>query len=202
MAWPLFAAGAALSWNASSLNEKILATVLNRDVFEDAAGKIAQAGLKLGYVHQKLGVKAVNETPLGTAIAAPKPADRELFCRNGLKWFAKIPAVKIRATLKAIEAQRKVLATAKPTSAAGKILVQELDLAARMAVQSCKIMLWQQAVAAKKIAEAKRRAQQGIRELQKLEKDFNSLWPLRNQATPKHCSPFLKWRIEELKRLQ
>ena len=195
--WPLFAAGAALAWNANSLDEKILAAVLNRDVFEDAAGKIAQAGLKLGYVHQKLGVKALNETPLGTVIAAPKPADRELFCRNGLKWFAKIPAAKINATLKAIESQRKVLASARPTSAAGKVLVQELDLAARMAAQSGKIMLWQQAVAAKKTAAAKRLARQGIRELQKLEKDFNSLWPLRNKATPKHCSPFLRWRMED-----
>ncbi len=198
VAWPLFAAGAALAWNAGSLDEKILATVLNRDVFEDARDKVAQAGLKLGYVHQKLGVKALNETPLGTVIAAPKPADRELFCRNGLKWFAKIPVKKIHATLTEIEAQRKVLAAARPKSAAGKMLTSELDLAARMAAQSCKIMLWQQAVAAKKITKAKRLAQQGIRELTKLEIDFNSLWPRRNKATPKHCSPFLQWRIAEL----
>ena len=51
----------------------------------------------------------------------------------------------------------------------------ELDLAARMAAQSCKFMLWQQAMAVGKLAEAKRLAQAGIRELQKLEKDFNAL---------------------------
>ena len=197
VAWPLFAAGAALAWNSSALDEKILVTVLNRDVFEDAADKVAQAGLKLGYVHQKLGVKALNETPLGTTIAAPKPADRELFCRNGLKWFGKIPAKKIRATLAAIATQRKILAAAKPKSASGKIFAQELDLAARMAAQSCQFMLWQQSVAAKNISEAKRLAQSGVRELQKLEKDFNALWPLRNKATPKHCSPFLRWRMAD-----
>jgi hypothetical protein len=200
VSWPLFAAGAALAWNANSLDEKTLAAVLNRDVFEDAANRVAQVGLQLGLTHQKLGVKALNETPLGTVIAAPKPADRELFCRNGLKWFAKIPAKKIQATLKAIEAQRKILASAQPKSPTGKILAQELDLAARMAVQSCKIMLWQKAEAAQQTTEAKRLAQQGVRELQKLENNFNSLWPLRNKATPKHCSPFLQWRIAELKR--
>ena len=79
--------------------------VLSRDVFEDSTGKIAEAAFKLGFAHQKLGVKAPNETPLGTVIAAPKPEERELFCRNGLKWFAKIPAQKIRAALKEIEKQ-------------------------------------------------------------------------------------------------
>ena len=200
VSWPLFAAGAALAWNASSLDEKILANVLNRDVFEDAADKIAQAGLELGRVHQRLGVKALNETPLGTVIAAPKPEDRELFCRNGLKWFAKIPAKKIRATLKEIETQRKVLSHAKPESDSGKILARELDLAARMAAQSCQFMLWQQAIAAKKNPEAKRLAAQGIGELQKLKKDFNAYWPLRNKATTKHCSPFLQWRIADYQR--
>ena len=200
VSWPLFAAGAALAWNASALDDAALAHVLNRDVFEDPAGKAAGAGLKLGIAHQKLGVKAMNETPLGTVIAAPKPKDRELFCRHGLKWFAKIPAKKVVSALKVIETQRKVLAGAKPTSASGKVLVQELDLAARMAAQSCKFMLWQQAVAAKNTSEATRLAKSGIRELKKLEQDFNALWPLRNKATPRHCSPFLKWRIADYSR--
>jgi hypothetical protein len=63
-----------------------------------------------------------------------------------------------------------------------------------MAAESCHYLLWQQAVAAGKKAEATRLARRGISELKKLEKDFNAYWPLRNQATPKHCSPFLKWR--------
>ena len=61
-------------------------------------------------------------------------------------------------------------------------------------------MLWQQAVAAGKMSEAKRLAQAGIRELQRLEKDFNAYWPLRNKATPKHCSAFLRWRINDYRR--
>jgi hypothetical protein len=148
--------------------------------------------------HLKLGVKAMNETPLGTVIAAPKPEDRELFCRNGLKWFAKIPRRKILAALKEIRKQRAVLSRAKPNSDSGKILAVELDLAARMAEQSCQFMLWQQAVAAGKKLEANSLARQGIRELRKLEKNFNGYWPLRNKATTKHCSPFLQWRIQEL----
>jgi hexosaminidase len=197
VSWPLFAAGAALAWNAKGFNKKQLAPVLSRDVFNDATGKIAEAAFNLGFVHKKLGVNAFNETPLGTVIAAPKPEQRELFCRNGLKWHAKIPAEKIRATLKEIEKQRSILRRAKPVSQSGKILAKELDLAARMAAQSCRFMLWQQAVAAGKISAAKQLALQGIRELQKLEKDFRACWPARNKATPKNCSPFLRWRIQD-----
>ena len=105
----MFLAGASLAWNANDFDESKLVPVLSRDVFEDSTGRIADAAFKLGFAHQKLGVKAANETPLGTVIAAPKPEERELFCRNGLKWFAKIPAGKIRATLKEIEKRRAVL---------------------------------------------------------------------------------------------
>ena len=197
VSWPLFAAGAALAWNSKALDERSLLAVLSRDVFEDPTGKVAVAGYKLGFAHLKLGVKAMNETPLGTVIAAPKPEDRELFCRNGLKWFAKITAKKILATLKEIQKQRAGLRRAKPSSDSGMILAVELDLAARMAEQSCNIMLWQQAVAAGKKSEAKALARQGVRELRTLEKDFNACWPLRNNATTKHCSPFLQWRIQD-----
>ena len=211
VSWPLFVAGAALAWNANALDGKVLAKVLSRDVFEDATGKIVEAGLKLGFAHQKLGVRAVNETPLGTVLAAPKPAEQELFCRNGLKWFAKIPQRKILAALKEIQKQRAILQrnaehrlgtnhakqSTRRAGARRSILVTDLDLAARMAEQSCKFMLWQQAVVAQKVSEAKRLAQSGIRELQNLEKDFNAYWPLRNKATPKHCTPFLKWRMED-----
>jgi len=200
VSWPMFAAGAALAWNAKSLDEKTLLAVLSRDVFEDPTGTIAKAGFKLGFAHQKLGVKAENETPLGTVIAAPRPTDRELFCRNGLKWAAKIPKLKILAALKEIENQRKVLRAGKPVSAAGKILARELELAARMAEQSCKYMLWQQSVAADETTKAKSLAQQGVRELIKLETYFNACWLLRNKGTTKHCTPFLQWRIRELRK--
>jgi len=69
-----------------------------------------------------------------------------------------------------------------------------------MAEQSCKFMLWQQAVVAGKTSVAKQLAQTGIRELQQLEKDFNAYWPLRNKATPKHSTPFLRWRREDYRR--
>jgi len=66
-----------------------------------------------------------------------------------------------------------------------------------MAAQSCKFMLWQQAVAAGNFLEAKRLARTGIKELNKLEKDFDVLWPLRNKATPEHSSAFLRWRMDD-----
>jgi hexosaminidase len=197
VSWPMFAAGAALAWNSKSFDESKLVPVLSRDVFEDATGKIAEVAFKLGFAYQKLGVSAPNETPLGTVIAAPPLKERELFCRNGLKWFAEIPAKKIRATLKEIEKQRLTLIQIKPRSKQEKVLSCELDLAARMAEQSCRFMLWQKAIALGKSSEAKKLAKVGVRELQKLERDFNAYWPLQNKATPKHCSPFLSWRIEE-----
>jgi hexosaminidase len=197
VSWPLFAAGASLAWNSKTLDDKSIRAVLSRDIFEEAAGKIADAGFKLGFAYQKLGLKTLNETPLGTVIAAPKPEDRELFCRNGLQWFAKIPKWKVVAALREIQKQRLILSRAKPRSASGKILSVELDLAARMAEQSCKFMVWQQAVAAGEKAAAKKMAQNGVKELRKLDKDFNASWPLRNKATAKHCSPFLQWRIQD-----
>jgi hypothetical protein len=210
VSWPMFLAGASLAWNAKDFRESKLVPVLSRDVFEDPTGTIAAAAFKLGFVHQKLGVKATNETPLGSVIAAPKPEECELFCRDGPKWFAKIPPKNIRATLKEIEKQRAELRSAEhrlgacgnqSTFRAGaRRSAVELDLAARMAAQSCKFMLWQQAVAAGNILEAKRLAQTGVKELNKLQKDFNALWPLRNKATPEHCSAFLRWRMDDYRK--
>jgi hexosaminidase len=198
VSWPLFAAGAALAWNSSALDDDTLQAVLSRDIFEDSTGNVAAAAVKLGHTHLKLGVKAINETPLGTVIAAPRPEDRELFCRNGLKWFAKIPRKKIQAALKEIQSERTRLRRGKHNSDSSIILAVELDLAARMAEQSCNYMLWQQVAAAGQTREANAMAKRAVRELRQLEKDFNAYWPLRNKATTRQCSPFLKWRIEEL----
>lgn len=200
VSWPLFAAGAALAWNSKALDEKTLLNALSRDVFEDPTGKTAEAGFKLGFAHRKLGVRAPNETPLGTVIAAPKPEDRELFCRNGLKWFAKIPAQKIRATSKEIQKQRTALQRARPVTASGKILAAELDLAARLAEQSCHFMLWQQALAAGNLRQLEHCKKSGLAELRQLARDFKQLWPRRNKGTTQKCSPFLRWRMEDYRR--
>ena len=197
VSWSMFLAGAALAWNATGFDERKLIPVLSRDVFEDSSGKLADAAFNLGFTHKKLGIRAPNETPLGTVIAAPPPPERELFCRNGLKWFARVPAKNIGAALKEIEKLRAILSDARPKSRSGKIQAHELDLAARMAAQSCRFMLWQQTMAAGKMSEAKRLAQAGIRELRGLDREFNAYWPSRNKATPRHCSAFLKWRIED-----
>lgn len=202
VSWPMFAAGAALAWNAGSLHKKNLISVLNRDVFEDESGQLAKIAMNLGFAHRKLGVNEPNETPLGTVIASSRGADRELFCRNGLKWFAKIPATRIRSALAEIEKQRAALQKAQRGRGRGpqSLPSMELDLAARMAAQSCKFMLWQKAVATGKIREARRLAQAGIRELRKIDQDFTKLWPMRNKATPKHSTPFLRWRIQDYQR--
>jgi len=199
VSWPLFAGGAALAWNAKELDERALISILNRDIYEDASGKVASAALALGVAHQKLGAKAANETPLGTVIAAPRPEDRELFCRNGLKWHAKIPRDRVRAALKEIRKQRAELRRGKYESDSALLLATELDLAARMAELSCQYMLWQQSIS-EHSASARSQAAGCIRALRQLEADYKFLWPLRNKATPRHSMPFLQWRIQELER--
>lgn len=191
-------AGASLAWCAETFDESKLIPVLSREIFKDPTGNAAKAAWAFGLAHQKLNFNVPNETPLGTVIAAPPSEQQELFCRYGLKHHQWIFGNNIRATLKEIEKQRALLRRAKPSNKAGQLLLRELDMAARMAAQSCRIMLWQQARAVGNRSEANRLARTGIRELQKLEKDFNAYWPLRNKATPKHCSAFLKWRMNDL----
>jgi hypothetical protein len=198
VSWAPMLAGAALSWCAESFEEKRLAPVLSRDLFQDPSQRLAKAALALGQVHRKLQYTALNETPLGTVITAPPPEQRELFCRNGLKHFTRIPAKNIRATLAAIRRQQELIGQAKPAGPCGLVLQQELNLAARMAALSCQHMLWQQAKAAGKKAGAKELSATMTKELRKLDGEFTAYWPARNKATPKHCSTFLQWRLKDL----
>ena len=69
-----------------------------------------------------------------------------------------------------------------------------------MAALSCQYMLWQQARAAGQTATAHKLAAPMIRELRQLDREFNVLWPVRNQATPRHCTAFIRWRLAELGR--
>lgn len=192
-----YLAGAALSWCAESFKEAKLIPVLSRDIFSDRTLQLAEAAMALGLAHRKLGCCEPNLTPLGTVIAAPLPEKRELFCRDGLKYFRRISTARIQATYREIEKQRRRLARAHPQNRTGKLLLRELDLAARMAAQSCTFMLWQKNVAVGNQVAAQKLAASGIRELRALEKEFRIYWPSRNKATPRNCSPFLRWRIND-----
>ncbi len=194
-----FILGAAASWCPGPHDESLLVPVANRDVFEDATGKTGEAALALGFAHQKFNYVAPNVTPFGAVIAAPPPRQRELFCRDGLKYYARIPGGNICAALEEVEAQRAVLMRGRPASD-GSVLRDELDLAARMAAQSCKIMLWQRALAAGRTSQARRMAKRGIVELRTLKEDFDMHWPVRNKGTTKKCSLFFQWRIDDYRR--
>ncbi|MFO1487737.1 MAG: glycoside hydrolase family 20 zincin-like fold domain-containing protein [Verrucomicrobiota bacterium] len=200
VSWLPFVAGAGLSWNGNAFDEPALLQVLSRDIFHDSTGRLAQAALALGQAHRKLNYTILNSTPLGSVVAAPPLRDRELFCRDGLKCFAKISAGDIRAAWKEIERQRRQICQARPGTASGKLLRDELDLAARMAAESCRFMLWQQAGAKGNRAAAAELARTGRRELLKLRRDFQAYWPSRNKGTTAKCSLFLKWRAEDYRR--
>ena len=195
-----FLIGAAVSWCGRSHQEKLIVPVLSRDVFHDPTQRVAKAAISLGFAHRKFRYFESNVTPFGAVIAAPPPETRELFCRSGLKYYARIPEKRIRTALAAVEKQRTVLGKARPTSKVGEVLRAELDLAARMAAQSCHIMLWQQALATGKTGKARQFAKSGIRALQSLERDFKAYWPTRNKGTTAKCSPFLQWRINDYRR--
>jgi hypothetical protein len=197
VSWLPLLFGAGVSWCGKTFDESQLAPVASRDLFHDKSGRAAKVALALGVAHRKLKYTALNTTPLGAALAAPRPETHELFCRDGLKYYARIPARNIRAALAEIEKQRRELKRARPATDAGQTLVAELDLAARMAAQSCKLMLWQQALAAGRHTEAKRMARTGIHDLQSLERDFNALWPKCNKGTTARCSAFLQWRMAD-----
>lgn len=189
--------GAALAWCGVTADEKLVAPVANRDVFRDVTGKTGQAALALGRAHRRFDFFAPNLTPFGAVIAAPPPEQRELFCRDGLKYYAQVPAKKVRSALAEVERQRKILRRGRPATKAARMLARELDLAARMAAESCRFMLWQQMVGAGHTKGAADLARQGSRELKKLEREFAKYWPLRNKATPVKCAAFLRWRRDD-----
>jgi hypothetical protein len=200
VSWPLYVIGAAHSWCSKSFDEKLLVPVLSRDVYEDPSQNVANAAIALGFAHRKFDYLESNITPFGAVIAAPPPETRELFCRNGLKYYARIKPKNIHAALAEVEKQLALLGKTKSISRSGVMLKMELHLAARMAAESCRIMLWQQALAAGKIREAKRLARTGLKVLQQIENTYNACWPWRNKATSAKSSPFLKWRMEDYRR--
>ena len=69
-----------------------------------------------------------------------------------------------------------------------------------MAEESCRIMLWQQALAAGRNHAAKPLAKAGIKSLLQLDEEYERYWPIRNKGTTEKSSAFLKWRIEEYRR--
>lgn len=200
VSWPLYVAGAAHSWCSKTFNEDLLVPVLSRDVYRDPTGKVAKAALALGVAHRKFDYLESNITPFGAVIAAPPPETRELFCRSGLKYYARIKTKNIMTALDEVKAQLALLHQGKPETTLGKILQTELDLAARMAMQSCHHMLWQQTLAAQAFHPARQIAKLRIAELRQLQREFNAYWPSRNKATTAKCSPFLQWRIDDYRR--
>ena len=174
--------------------------VLSREIFNDPTGNAAKAAMALGLAHRKLKFTVPNETPLGTVITAPPPEQHELFCRNGLKHHAWISGKNIRTTLKEIEKQRAVLRRAKPSSKAGKFYCMNWIWPRAWPHSHAGSCFGSRRGRREKFPRRNAWPEAGIRELQKLEKDFNAYWPTRNKATPQHCSAFLKWRIGDYRR--
>lgn len=195
-----YLAGAALSWCGATFDQKLMVPVLSRDVFQDPTGHVARAAFGMGLAHQKFNYYAPNVTPFGAVIAAPIPRTREIPCREGLKYYARIPEQNIRTALEELGRQRMILDRGKPAAPAGQMLMRELDLAARMAAESCCIMLWQQAKSAGKQFLARRLARLGIDALVRLDQEFDAHWLLRNKGTTEKCSAFLQWRIDDYRK--
>lgn len=197
VSWLPYVAGAALSWCRKTYRQDLLISVLSREVFHDPTLRLATAALALGHAHRKFKYHQPNVTPFGAVIAAPLPETRELMCRDGLKYYARIPRANIEAAMQEVLYQNGILAKSRPSSRSGNILKLELDMAASMAVESCRIMLWQQALAGGKTAQARAIAKEGISSLKDIDSLFSSYWPLRNKGDTRKCTPFLQWRIQD-----
>jgi hexosaminidase len=193
-----YAIGAGLAWCRQSFRRDAVKPMLERDVFENDT--IADAAERLAYTHSKLNYRAFNCTPIGAALAAPLPSMGEMWCPDGLKHYARIDPRNLAAALGEIEIQVAKIARSKPDRPKAVSLTKELLLAGRMAAESCRYMIWQQAMSREKTARANAIAKRGIKELQNLECDLLEYWPLRNKATPAKCSPFLRWRIADYKK--
>ena len=195
-----YAIGAGLSWCAKTFRQSAIAPMLDRDVFCDEDKQLASAAWCLGLAHRLLRYRAFNCTPIGAALAAPPPSQGEIWCKDGLKFYARIARKNLEAALEEIENQRTVLKRSYPETPSGLLFQRELDLAARMAAESCRYMLWQQRIAAGQIRKADQMARGSIKELTALRKDFDGYWPLRNKATPAKCYTFLSWRIDDYRK--
>jgi hexosaminidase len=192
-----YLAGAALSWCTQTFCTDSLVPVLSRDVFDDATQRLARAALALGHSHRTFDFLLPNRSPFGAVLASPPLHQRELACYGALGYFAKIPKENVLAAQREVEKQLTVLQRSRATNA---VLATELDLAARIAAQSCKFMLWQQATSRGDLSTACQLATQGIRDLEALDEEFRGYWPLRNKSPFKKCAGFLRWRIQDYQR--
>jgi hypothetical protein len=192
-----YLAGASHSWCGATHDDRRLGPVLSRDVFADPTGNAAKAAQALGRAHRLFEYTSPNVTPFGTVLTAPPREQRELFCRDGLKYYARIAPERVAAAEAAVEAQRETLRAAQPNGLLGGLLCLELDLAARMAIQSCRYLRWQQELAFGKATTARSLAHQGLKELTVLREQFENYWPLRNKGTTAKCSTFLDWRMKD-----
>jgi len=197
VSYPSFIVGAALAWRGDPVGADRLAAVLSREIFHDPTGAAARALLNLGIAHRRFGFREPNATPFGAALAAPPSGQRELFCRNGLKYYAHLSGTRIRSAAAAVNRERRRLDRAKPGSGDGKVRIAELDLAARMAAESCRYLLWQKALAAGRTAAAGRLARTGIRNLEQIRRDVTAAWPRRHKGTAAHSVSPLEWRIRD-----
>jgi len=49
-------------------------------------------------------------------------------------------------------------------------------------------------------AKADQMTRQSIKELNRIRREFDEYWPLRNKATPSKCYGFLSWRIDDYRK--
>jgi hypothetical protein len=202
VSYPLFLAGAAQAWCSETYNDRALAPVLSREIFKDPTGLAARALLNLGVAYRKFGRDDPNATPFGAVIAAPPSEQRELFCRNGLKYYAHLSAAKIRSAAASVARERARLNEARPASQQAQRWLAEADLAARMAEESCRYLLWQQALVGGRRGEARRMAKTGIRKLKGIRRELTAGWRRNNKGAPSTHAVFLDWRIQDYRNLR
>jgi len=197
VSWLPYLAGADAAWSGKVPSKSTLVRVLNRDIFCDPTGRAGAAALGMGLAHRKFKYTTFNATPYGATIAAGRRKDLEVYCREGLKYFARVTGKNVSAALEEINFQSANLKQSRPEGDSARGMVEDLQIAASLATESTEYLLWQLDLDEGKTAQAIRRAHRGIKALRQIKSRWLPAWKARNKGTPGKNWPFMDWRIEE-----
>ncbi|MFI5317517.1 MAG: glycoside hydrolase family 20 zincin-like fold domain-containing protein [Myxococcota bacterium] len=122
---PGLCCAAALAWSADSQAELDLFRAIDVLILRDATGTVGAALARLGGLYARTGIRALNSSPLATALLRP-------FKRYEPTWGS-TDAARLNAIVAEIDATRAELARATPIGFGGRIAARELSQAAGLA---------------------------------------------------------------------
>lgn len=132
VSYPYFAYGAALSWGLAANREVDLAGHLDRQVHQDAEGRIGAALLRLGQAAELSGIAPHNSTIFDPILrqAGTRMAEHDVLAKLDADMLERIDA--------ALEQELAAVAAARPACWDGEQIQAEIDLAGCFARHACR----------------------------------------------------------------